>query len=91
MARARNIKPAFFRNAELVELSFEARLFFIGLWTAADRDGRLEDRPKQIKMEIFPADSVDCDALLSDLAAITPSSTAINSGVHAVRTAASKI
>ena len=70
MARARNIKPAFFRNAELVELSFEARLFFIGLWTAADRDGRLEDRPKQIKMEIFPADSVDCDALLSDLAAI---------------------
>ena len=70
MARARNIKPAFFRNAELVELSFEARLFFIGLWTAADRDGRLEDRPKQIKMEIFPADSVDCDALLRDLAAI---------------------
>ena len=70
MARARNIKPAFFRNAELVELSFEARLFFIGLWTAADRDGRLEDRPKQIKMEIFPADSVDCDALLNDLAAI---------------------
>ena len=70
MARARNIKPGFFRNADLVELSFEARLFFIGLWTAADRDGRLEDRPKQIKMEIFPADSVDCDALLNDLAAI---------------------
>lgn len=70
MARARNIKPGFFRNADLVELPYEARLFFIGLWTAADREGRLEDRPKQIKMEIFPADSVDCDVLLDSLAAI---------------------
>ena len=68
MARARNIKPGFFRNADLVELPMEARLLFIGLWTLADREGRLEDRPKQIKMEIFPADSVDCDALLGQLA-----------------------
>ena len=70
MARARNIKPGFFRNADLVELPFEARLLFIGLWTIADRDGRLEDRPKQIKMELFPADNLDCDALLSQLEAI---------------------
>jgi hypothetical protein len=69
MARARNIKPGFFRNADLVELSMEARLLFVGLWTLADREGRLDDRPKQIKMEIFPADSVDCDALLDGLAA----------------------
>jgi hypothetical protein len=67
MARARNIKPGFFRNADLVELSFEARLLFIGLWTIADRMGRLEDRPKQIKMELFPADNMDCDSLLNDL------------------------
>jgi hypothetical protein len=70
MARARNIKPGFFRNADLVELPFEARLLFIGLWTMADRDGRMADRPKQIKMELFPADSVDCDALLNQLAEI---------------------
>lgn len=68
MARARSIKPGFFRNADLVELPMEARLLFVGLWTLADREGRLEDRPKQIKMEIFPADSVDCDALLMQLA-----------------------
>lgn len=67
MARARNIKPGFFRNADLVELPFEARLLFIGLWTLADREGRLDDRPKQIKMEIFPADSVDVDDLLTAL------------------------
>ncbi len=65
MARARNIKPGFFRNAELVELPFEARLLFIGLWTIADREGRLEDRPKQIKMEVFPADNVDCNQLIA--------------------------
>lgn len=44
-------------------------MLFIGLWTMADRAGRLEDRPKQIKMEIFPADSVDVDICLSAIAA----------------------
>lgn len=43
------------------------RLLFIGLWTVADRDGRLEDKPKKIKMAVFPADSVDVDACLSEL------------------------
>lgn len=67
MARARNIKPGFFTNDELVELPFEVRLLFIGLWTLADREGRLVDRPKKIKMEIFPADSVECDGALAML------------------------
>ena len=67
MARARNIKPAFFLNDDLVELSFEYRLLFIGLWTLADREGRLEDRPKRIKMGVFPADNVDVDAGLAEL------------------------
>jgi hypothetical protein len=69
MARARNIKPKFFLNGELVELPFHTRLLFIGLWCLADREGRLEDRPKQIKMEIFPADDVNIDASLAELAA----------------------
>ena len=67
MARARNIKPGFFRNADLAELPFETRLLFPGLWVLADREGRLEDRPKQIKMEIFPADNLDIDAMLQSL------------------------
>jgi|GEM_PF-400172 len=67
MARARNIKPGFFRNADLVELSAETRLLFIGLWTLADREGRLEDRPRQIKMELFPADSFDVGSMLDQL------------------------
>lgn len=59
MARARNIKPGFWRNEALVELPFQTRLLFIGLWNMADREGRLENRPKKIKLEIFPADDVD--------------------------------
>lgn len=67
MARARNIKPAFFQNELLVEMSFEYRLLFIGLWTLADREGRLEDRPKRIKMGLFPADNIDIDDGLNEL------------------------
>ena len=67
MARARNIKPGFFRNENLVELPYETRLLFIGLWTIADREGRLEDRPKRIKMELFPADDLNVDVCLQQL------------------------
>jgi hypothetical protein len=68
MARARNIKPGFWTNEHVVELGPWARLLFIGLWAVADREGRLEDRPKRIKMEVFPADVVDVDALLTEIA-----------------------
>lgn len=67
MARARNIKPSFFINEDLVELSFETRLLFIGLWTLCDREGYLEDKPKKIKMALFPADDVDVDYMLNEL------------------------
>ncbi len=69
MARARNIKPGFFKNEVLAEMPMEARMLFIGLWTLADREGRLEDRPKRIKMELFPYDSFDVDPMLSRLQA----------------------
>lgn len=67
MARARNIKPGFYTNEDLVECSFAARLLFPGLWMLSDREGRLDDRPKKIKMAIFPADSIDINELLSEL------------------------
>lgn len=68
MARSRNIKPGFFINEDLVDLPFSTRLLFIGLWTIADREGRLDDRPKKIKMAVFPADDVDIDEGLNQLA-----------------------
>lgn len=65
--RARNIKPGFWKNEDLVELPFEHRLLFVGLWMLADREGRLEDRPKRVKMELFPCDNVNVEAGLEDL------------------------
>lgn len=59
MARSRNIKPGFFKNYELADAGPLAQLLFAGLWTLADREGRLLDRPRLIKAELFPY--YDCD------------------------------
>jgi len=68
MPRARNVKPSLYTNEDLAELPIAARYLFIGLWTMADRDGRLEYRPKRIKMTVFPADDLDIEPLLDGLA-----------------------
>lgn len=68
MARARNIKPGFFKNELLAEMPPETRLLFMGLWCLADREGRFEDRPKKIKMELFPCDSFSIEDSLAMLA-----------------------
>lgn len=67
MARIRSIKPGFFRNEDLGALSPWHRLAFAGLWCEADKAGRLEDRPKRLKANIFPYDDVDLEAILRDL------------------------
>lgn len=61
MARSRNIKPGFFNNEILGELPALTRLLFIGLWCLADREGRLQDRPKRIKKELLGYDDVTAD------------------------------
>lgn len=65
--RSRDIKPGFFKNDQLADCSMAARLLFPGLWMIADREGRLENRPKKIKGEIFPFDDVDVASLLAEL------------------------
>lgn len=65
--RARNIKPGFYKNEELAECSFPARLLFPGLWMMADRVGRMEFRPKRIKAELMPFDVEDVSLLLDEL------------------------
>lgn len=67
MARSRNIKPAFFKNEALAECSPLSRLLFAGLWCLADREGRLEDRPKRIRAELLPYDDGSVDAILDEL------------------------
>lgn len=61
MARTRNIKPAFFDNDILGSLDPLVRLLFIGLWCIADRDGRLEDRPRRIKKTLLGYDDATAE------------------------------
>lgn len=67
MARSRNIKPGYFKNETLAECSPLARLLFAGLWCIADRSGRLEDRPKRIRVEVLPYDDGSVDDMLNEL------------------------
>lgn len=67
MARIRTIKPEFWVDEKIVEVSFPARLLFIGLWNFSDDYGRMEFREKKIKMQIFPADSLQITPLFEEL------------------------
>jgi hypothetical protein len=74
MPRIRYLKPDFFKDEDLAELPFEVRLFYAGLWCQADKAGRLEDRPKRLKAEIFPYDKVDSEKCLEILSRPKPAS-----------------
>ncbi|UIY60055.1 hypothetical protein [Burkholderia cepacia] len=67
MARIRTIKPDFWTDEKVVELSFEARLFFIGSWNFADDNGNLQRSARKLKMQIFPADAIDCEPVIQSL------------------------
>lgn len=69
MARIRSIKPEFWIDEKVVELSPWARLLFIGMWNFADDQGYVDHKPSRIKMQIFPGDSVDVVALIAELIA----------------------
>lgn len=69
MARSRNIKPGIMANERLAELPAITRLLFVYLWMLADREGRIEDRPKRIAALALPYDSeANVDNLLEQLA-----------------------
>uniref|UniRef100_A0A6M3LDV6 Uncharacterized protein n=1 Tax=viral metagenome TaxID=1070528 RepID=A0A6M3LDV6_9ZZZZ len=70
MARIRYLKPDFFKDEDLVEHPHWIRLLFQGLWTIADKEGRLEDRPARIKVDIFPYENTDIEKGLTELAKI---------------------
>jgi hypothetical protein len=70
VARIRTIKPEFFTNEKMADLSPAHRLLFIGLWTEADREGRLKDRPRALRVRLLPFDDItddEFDAMLDDL------------------------
>lgn len=67
MARIRTIKPEFFTSEDITALTPLARLLFVALWCEADREGRLEWKPKTFKMRYLPADDCDIHSLCQEL------------------------
>ena len=67
MARIRTIKPEFWTDEKIVELSPFSRLLFIGLWNFADDEGRMVFSLGRIKMQIFPGDSLDISELFGEI------------------------
>jgi uncharacterized phage protein (TIGR02220 family) len=65
MARIRTIKPEFWTDTKIVNLPFEVRLFFIGLWNFCDDEGFLEFEPLRLKMLIFPNDNLEIEELIT--------------------------
>jgi hypothetical protein len=70
MARIRTIKPEFWTDGDMLKISRDARLFYIGLWNFADDRGVLEYDLVSIKARIFPGDKVDIQKLLAELSKI---------------------
>ena len=70
--RIRTVKPEFFVHAEIADLERETglpiRLAFIGLWCAADRDGRFKWDARRLGVQILPYDNVDFEAVMEALA-----------------------
>ncbi|MEV7606100.1 hypothetical protein AB0N65_11730 [Paenarthrobacter sp. NPDC089322] len=68
MARIRTIKPDFWTDGKIVQLSAFARLLYIGMWnfTLCDH-GHVADDSFKLKLQILPGDAVDVDALLGEL------------------------
>lgn len=69
MARIRTIKPDFFTSEDIVGLSMAARLLYIALWCEADREGRMQWKPRTFKLRYFPGDNIDVDACARELLA----------------------
>jgi hypothetical protein len=67
MARIRTIKPEFWTSEQIAECSPNARLMFIGLWNFCDDYGRHPASAKRLKMEVFPADSIEVRPLVKEL------------------------
>jgi hypothetical protein len=67
VSRIRTIKPSFFLDEDLAKLPAFDRLVFAGLWTQADKAGRLEDRPQRLRVQLLPYDDGNFEAILQRL------------------------
>jgi hypothetical protein len=72
MARNRTITPDFWTREAVIDCQPMARLLFIGLWNFADDFGVQPLRPRTIRMQVFPGDTIEdhnMRAMIDELAA----------------------
>lgn len=69
MPRIRSLHPGLFTDDRYMGLTLAARELLKGLWCEADDQGVFEWRPLTLKARIMPADNVDVEAILVELAA----------------------
>lgn len=67
MARLRTVKPEFWTDERVGEVSVTARLLFIATWNFADDHGGIDRSAKQLKAQAFPYDNIDCEPLIQEL------------------------
>lgn len=67
MARIRSIKPEFWTDEKIVDLSPVAKLLYIGIWNFADDDGYITDSARQLQLRIFPGSDYDIAEALDEL------------------------
>lgn len=69
--RIRTIKPEFFTHEALYEAEIQTKLplrvAFIGLWCAADREGRFKWEPRRLGVAILPYDKGEFSRVLDAL------------------------
>lgn len=56
MARKRSIKPEFFSDVDLADVSIEARYLYAGMWPWMDRQGVIEADARVHRVNTFPHD-----------------------------------
>jgi hypothetical protein len=72
MARNHTISPDFWTMEAVIDCQPMTRLLFIGLWNFADDGGVQPLRPRTIRMQVFPGDTIENDsirAMIEELAA----------------------
>ena len=63
MARKRMISPDIHTDAKYIQLSYEGRLLFTGMFNFADDEGIFENNPLEMKCKVFPADSITLELI----------------------------
>ena len=58
MPRSRMVKPEFFDDEKLSEISRDARLLYVGLWVNSDDYGVVKGNHKWLKSKIYPYDEI---------------------------------